>query len=233
MSTSQLPEEEGPERRAGFEVISSAAAELLPRQEPYQLKIAAARAGSSLEEAEHFVNLYAASVACTETRLLIKIDNGPWEPCPRLSAAQTDCFTAEGLQNALEGLRDGRRVTSGVTHFKLCFGQPTLERLVAYAATLKPPAEPPKPVQADPKTKPAGALSGIVSIAANLVDTPGVRFVTLSVDGAVRYISNSAPYEFVWDTRQETNGPHELEIAAIAADGSTIVSKKQKVVVFN
>jgi hypothetical protein len=70
------------------------------------------------------------------------------------------------------------------------------------------------------------AVSGTVHVQA--AATADVQRVEISIDGRLR--STSATYE--WDTTAETNGPHVLQLWAVAADG-TVASTQLTLVVQN
>jgi hypothetical protein len=74
-------------------------------------------------------------------------------------------------------------------------------------------------------------VSGVVQIQAALDGAPAQR-VEFSIDGRLRAVAQSAPFAFAWDTSQELNGPHTIELWAVAADG-TVASAEITVVVSN
>jgi hypothetical protein len=61
-------------------------------------------------------------------------------------------------------------------------------------------------------------VNGIVHVEAQpSADSQRIEF---SVDGRLRSVATAAPFVFDWDTTQETNGPHVLQLWAVAKDGS-------------
>lgn len=56
-----------------------------------------------------------------------------------------------------------------------------------------------------------------------------VEFV---VDGWLRHVEHAAPYTFAWDTTREANGPHTLDLWAVAKDGR-VATQTVRVVVQN
>jgi hypothetical protein len=72
------------------------------------------------------------------------------------------------------------------------------------------------------------AVQGSVHVeAATSADTQRVEF---SVDGRLRAVSTTAPFAFDWDTTVETNGPHTLQLWAVARDGSVATAQLTLVV---
>jgi hypothetical protein len=75
------------------------------------------------------------------------------------------------------------------------------------------------------------ALSGKVTWAA-LASGAELDHVEFVVDGWLRHTENAAPYTFEWDTTREANGPHTLDLWAVARDGR-IATQTLHVVVQN
>ena len=73
-------------------------------------------------------------------------------------------------------------------------------------------------------------VSGTVHVEA-LVSGPAQR-VEISIDGRLRSVATSAPFAYDWDTSQEQNGPHRIELWAVATDG-TVASTELTLVVAN
>jgi hypothetical protein len=62
-------------------------------------------------------------------------------------------------------------------------------------------------------------VSGVVHVAAAISGGTAQR-VEFSVDGRLRAVAQGAPFAFDWDTTQEQNGTHTLELWAVGSDGS-------------
>jgi hypothetical protein len=73
-------------------------------------------------------------------------------------------------------------------------------------------------------------VSGTVHVEALVSGT--AQRVEISVDGRLRSVATSAPFAYDWDTSQEQNGPHGIELWAVAADG-TVASAQFTLVVAN
>jgi hypothetical protein len=58
-------------------------------------------------------------------------------------------------------------------------------------------------------------------------------FVSFFVDGQFRSMKNFPPYSYIWDTRKETNGWHELEAWVYDRSQTTMKSQKTRVFVDN
>jgi hypothetical protein len=71
-------------------------------------------------------------------------------------------------------------------------------------------------------------VSGTVHIeAATTADTARVEY---SLDGRLRSVATSAPFAFDWDTTVESNGPHVLQLWAVARDGTVATAQVTLVV---
>jgi Big-like domain-containing protein len=71
---------------------------------------------------------------------------------------------------------------------------------------------------------------GVVHVEA--AATAATQRVEFSIDGRLRAIADHAPFAFDWDTSVEENGPHVLELWAVAQDGS-VASTRLTLVVAN
>ena len=67
-------------------------------------------------------------------------------------------------------------------------------------------------------------VSGSVHIEAAVAGADAQR-VEFSIDGRLRAVAASAPLAFDWDTSQELNGPHSIELWAVAADGTVATAR--------
>ena len=68
------------------------------------------------------------------------------------------------------------------------------------------------------RVRPHTTVAGVVPVQALLVGA-APRRVELFVDGREVDHDTSSPYVFRWDSRRVANGPHVLELRAVAADG--------------
>lgn len=66
-------------------------------------------------------------------------------------------------------------------------------------------------------------VSGTVHIEAGTSGQSAAR-VEISIDGRLRTVATRSPFAYDWDTAQEQNGPHEIELWAVAADGTVVMS---------
>ena len=83
--------------------------------------------------------------------------------------------------------------------------------------------------------QPVGAVSGqTVSGTVNLTAqaSAATQRVEYSVDGRLRTVATGAPFAFDWDTTLEANGPHAVQLWAVARDG-TVATARVDVVVQN
>ena len=67
----------------------------------------------------------------------------------------------------------------------------------------------------------AGAsVSGTVSVTADLVNTAGISYAVLRIDGAVISNLTAAPFAWSWNTLQYSAGSHIINVTAAGADGT-------------
>jgi hypothetical protein len=80
----------------------------------------------------------------------------------------------------------------------------------------------------------AGAnLSNTVAIRAAATDDQGIVKVDVWVDGRLRFVDDTAPYEWSWDTKAEHNGDRLLELRAVDVAGRITASDTRMVRVSN
>jgi hypothetical protein len=72
-------------------------------------------------------------------------------------------------------------------------------------------------------------VSATVHVEAATSGLPAAR-VEFSLDGRLVEVATAAPFAFDWDTSAEPNGPHGLELWAVAADGSVATARLTLVV---
>jgi len=77
------------------------------------------------------------------------------------------------------------------------------------------------------------SISGTVSVAAAANDNVGVSRVDFYLNGTLRASVNTAPYNFSWDTRAETNDANVLSCRAYDAAGNVGISSSISVTVNN
>lgn len=75
------------------------------------------------------------------------------------------------------------------------------------------------------KSKDIPVISGTISLRADASRTSGLAFVTFYVDGVWIGATNSAPYEFEWNTERSPNGIHEVKIEGKNEAGRVVSSK--------
>jgi Bacterial Ig domain len=77
-----------------------------------------------------------------------------------------------------------------------------------------------------------GTRKGTLRVVAN-IQGRGIVYVMFYVDGHIRKLTNTPPFEWMWDTRTTPNGTHSLEIRGADANGRILTSQTQQVVVVN
>jgi len=87
--------------------------------------------------------------------------------------------------------------------------------------TVPAPAPPPAPTVTLPLAD-GQTLAGTVHVVAEATGKPAR--VEFSVDGRLRHVERSAPYEFDWDTTREADGAHTLQAKAVSDAGSGTAS---------
>ena len=76
-------------------------------------------------------------------------------------------------------------------------------------------------------------VSGNVSLKADLTRAREVRMVSFFVDGKFVAMTNTMPFNYVWDTTKTPNGAHSIKIEGSDAAGDAISEKSTNVVVGN
>lgn len=64
-------------------------------------------------------------------------------------------------------------------------------------------------------------VSGVVTVSPDYTDSD-TGYVVFRVDGSVKYLTNSPPYTFHWDTAKASNGTHQLDITIFDNEGNVI-----------
>lgn len=80
---------------------------------------------------------------------------------------------------------------------------------------------------------PAGELSRMVTLQANVSDNVGVTAVEFRVDGTTLVTDNAAPFNATWDTGSVADGQHSLTVIARDAAGNSTTSAAVAVTVRN
>jgi len=100
-------------------------------------------------------------------------------------------------------------------HFGVTPGTPLSDR-VATAATV--PVEPVQPAANGPLSVefplPGATVNGRIPIRVNLLGARAFKYVTISVDGRTKGMTNREPFYVVWDTTVEADGQHRIGIKA-------------------
>jgi hypothetical protein len=183
-----------------------------------------------------------------ETRVEARLDGGAWEPLPAIGGSAPAALTAAGLMEEFKAHGTARSLTDGITHLRLVLGPFTPERLRAalpitttvreagMAATPAAPTLQKARQAANPTKKPAAAqgrrATKTLRVVAN-IQGQGIVYVMFYVDGRLRKMTNTPPYEWRWDTRADTNGAHSLEIRGADVNGRILTTQTQKVAVVN
>lgn len=81
--------------------------------------------------------------------------------------------------------------------------------------------------------KPGATVNGAVEINVGFGRDFKNVFVSFFVDNQFRAMVNSAPYSFIWDTRGDANGWHEVEAWVVDENSNTLKTKKAKIMVNN
>jgi len=155
----------------------------------------------------------------------IKIDNGAWEPLPEMPAPGAHALTAEGLRASFAKGASRREVSSGMTHLRIRFPAVGASWLSDQIARLGRPALSGKGRRE--------VYSGVMAVKALLRNAPNIRYVTFSVDGKLRAMVDSEPFQFDWDTTEVADGPHTLEVKGLDRAGTIITAQKTVIWVQN
>jgi len=75
-------------------------------------------------------------------------------------------------------------------------------------------------------------LKGVVQVVVRVQSERLVKRVEFQVDGALREVDESTPYEYEWDTLTDTEGERRLKIVALVEGGQS-VSKELRLVIDN
>lgn len=151
-----------------------------------------------------------------QTRVEVRIDEGPWEPLPDLRGTIQEADLPKAIETALGG---GRTCKTGITHLRLIYAEltrPTMQRRLLMAVT---------PLAEDPQR-------GRVTITANVMGE-GVREVHFLLNGRVVRTTNIPPYTWVWNTLPLPNGEHLLEVRGLDAGFNPITTARRRVIVDN
>jgi hypothetical protein len=147
-------------------------------------------------------NTIKAQVVRSDTNQFLT-STGDWQSAPAWAVSVTDT----ALPNAgLTGLARPASYT-GTTYFDAFNASST-------AGDTTPPA-----VQI---TAPASnaTLTGTVNVLANATDNVGVTRVEFYVDGALRNVDQSGPYQWAFDTTSASNGSHTITVKAYDLAGN-------------
>ncbi|MHB9035840.1 MAG: hypothetical protein ACYC64_04175 [Armatimonadota bacterium] len=154
-------------------------------------------------------------------RAQIRIDGGDWECVPCMVGRIDDAFTGTYLTGYFEKMGNPRKVEKGVTAVRLLFPQPDHE-LAARELKLEASEYSQKAIKSGVRP-----IRGTVEIQPK---RPIVRSITtFYVDGRPVYSSSAYPAKYDWDTKQFSNGFHELRIET----GEPPVAETRQVLVGN
>ncbi len=151
-----------------------------------------------------------------QTRVEVRIDEGPWEPLPDLRGTIQEAELPKAIEAAFGG---GRTCKTGITHIRIIYAdlpRPAVQRRLLMAAT--PLAESPQ--------------RGKVTITANVMGE-GIREVHFLLNGRVVRTTNVPPYLWEWDTTRLPNGEHLLEVRGLDASFTSVTSARRRVIVDN
>jgi len=76
-------------------------------------------------------------------------------------------------------------------------------------------------------------VSGNVSLRADLTNAREVHIVSFFVDGSFVGMSNTPPFNYVWDTTKTPNGVHTVKIEGSDSTGAAVTTKSMNVAVAN
>ncbi len=107
----------------------------------------------------------------------------------------------------------------------------TFDRAKPLALTGWPVGKSYRPAAASRRKLPT--VSGNVSLKADLSKAQEVHIVSFFVDGAFVGMSNTAPFNYIWDTRKTPNGVHVVKIEGSDSRSAVVTSKSMTVVVAN
>ena len=85
-----------------------------------------------------------------------------------------------------------------------------------------PQRPPPPPTIRVVRPTPGAPVAGSVTVLAEASDSSAISYVTFTVDGAARSLTNVAPYAFSMDTTRYGNGPHTVVAQAHGRAGTKL-----------
>lgn len=203
-----------PERRGGFEISPSLHAAEQARGMPQVLSVAPLPGAPGWEGRYPLFRgaiglLYDPDRPERGFTADMRVDNGAWEPFPKMVGRDDTAFTAKGLPKYL---KDGRAVRDGVTAIRIRLPEWDEAAARARLAVAKKAAPPPAPEPTGVYRLARGAMS---------LRLPAAPSTTILVDGNLRAAGNGLGAAWTWDTTREKNGRHWLVIASRHADGHT------------
>lgn len=212
---SEASEGAPPERRGGFEISPAVHVRDQAGGSPQVMGVAPVAGSEGLEGKYPLFSgalaLWPGSGAADGFRVEMQVDGGPWEPLPAMVGRDDAAFSAAGLPKYLGG-SDHRTVTKGLTALRILFprwNQQAADELLAQAVKAQRPSG----------KEPTGVYTparGVIALGVK----GKVASVVYSLDGEVRAVGNTPGYVWEWDTRNEANGRHWLQVDRTEEDGS-------------
>lgn len=226
-----LQEGDGPERRGGFMIQPSKHAATQGTAPPQVMVIRPPQLGGEPLEGKPPLFCGCISLAYDPVNernsyiAQVRIDDGEWRNMPVIVGKADDAFGSEYLNRIFAGDGDRSKVHTGVTAIRIRF--PVYDQ--AYlAARLKASAR--RYATASGKSQ---IVSGVLTVNARLINHDRVMFVAFYIDGDLRCMSNSQPFQYDWDTTTVPDGEHEIEVRALDSAGGVISKTVSRVIVSN
>ncbi len=232
-----VAEGEGKERRGGFQIAPSWHNNRTEEAGSPQTMTLGEYGVPRKRDQEGTAPLFRAGMALGEAdggngaTISVSIDDGLWEPMPRLVGSRPDAFLANGLNTAWKEQGITRTSQKGVTAFRLTLPPRDISRSALLAQNA---------VQSYGRTRLAQAkrtnipiVKGTLTIAANPTNRTGVAFVRLMVEGMARGLTNVSPFTLTWDTTRVSDGEYLVQADALDTNGNIITVTRKKVFVLN
>lgn len=160
----------------------------------------------------------------------MRVDNGSWEPLPAITGVVSDAFTAQGLSRIFARMKRPRQVRQGLTHLRLKLPLRTPQQMAARIESESRRYQARR--TADLLRQGIRPVRGVVTLSAEVAG-PGVQFVQFLINQQVRGTTNVQPYEFRWDTLEQGDGEHIVEVRGLDERGGLVYQKRMRVLVQN
>ena len=234
-------EERSWERRGGFQIIPSVHAREF-KSPPLAMMVVGPPPGSN-RPLEGTPPLFSGVIGLTNVsgdpsesfRVQVRVDHGPWERMPGFTGIDPLLFTARPLQKYFESEGIHRTIKDGITDIRILFphtdssfAASQLQAAVMQASRSR--------INLSAADDHDAIVRGRVEVNVNLRgDNPRLKFVVFLVDGRTRAFSDtsSRPFQFTWDTQDDTNGRHIVSVEGEDMNGNVLSRTTSRVIVAN